>query len=194
MIVTDSNNNRLRRIELSTGTSATFSGASSGAGFADGSSTAVQINQIGGLFMDSIGDMYFADSFNHRIRKLLRSNATVFTVSGDGVGQSTDVPPRFYFPSGVALDSASNTMYICDKKNQRIRALNMNTGAVSVRLTRIYRQFILHYCSLLLVKLFMGALMMLDTWQNSTILQQLPILQFKIQFMLQVTTSTLLTM
>lgn len=68
-----------------------------------------------GIAVDSAGDVYVADTANHRIQKfddqgnfLIRWGA-----SGSGVGQ-------FNAPKGVAVDSANN-VYVVDSGNNRIQ-------------------------------------------------------------------------
>ena len=72
---------------------------------------------VGGLAVDSAGNLYIADAYNNRVRKV-DSNGIITTVAGDGTrGNSGDgglaTNARFWWPQGVARDSASN-LYIAD--------------------------------------------------------------------------------
>jgi len=80
--------------------------------------------------VDGAGNLYIADSGNHRIRKV-DTAGIITTVAGNGrAGFSGDFGPatsaRFNNPSGVAVDGAGN-LYIADSGNQRIRKLSPGT-------------------------------------------------------------------
>jgi NHL repeat len=65
----------------------------------------------GGVAVDAGGNLYVADSNNHRIRKVY-PNGTISTMVA-----------ALNYPSGLAVDSASN-LYIVDNGNQRIRKVS----------------------------------------------------------------------
>ena len=64
---------------------------------------------------------------------LTNCNFNVSTIAGsspgfkDGIGTSA----LFYGPSGITINNAGNTLYIADSKNNRIRSLNLFSGAIS---------------------------------------------------------------
>ena len=80
-----------------------------------------------GLFVDDDGNLFIADSFNHRIRLVELEAGIITTVaggntlgfSGDGGAASEAL---LNFPSGVRLDSDGNLL-IADRNNHRIRAI-----------------------------------------------------------------------
>ena len=64
--------------------------------------------------------MYIADYNNYRIRKVTVSTGIITTIAGTGTDSySGDNGPAtsaaFYYPMGVALDSAGNSL-ICARK------------------------------------------------------------------------------
>ena len=76
------------------------------------------------IALDPSGNLYIADTFNARIRKLA-PNGTITTVAGTGAeGYAGDGGPAasasLNLPTGVATDSAGN-LYIADYQNNRIR-------------------------------------------------------------------------
>jgi len=127
VLVADASNNRIRRVSVATGDVSTFVGASTGAGFQDGTGIKAQINTPGHLCMDyTRQQLLFADTNNHKIRSIGAKNALVTTLSGD----SANTP--YFYPSSVALDSRNNSLvYVCDCKSHRIRLLNLLNGAVT---------------------------------------------------------------
>ncbi len=77
-----------------------------------------------GLAYDSAGNIYIADSLNHRVRRISAAGL-VFTVAGSGIrGYAGDGGPALQAqldrPSGVAVDHQGN-IYIADRDNHVIR-------------------------------------------------------------------------
>ncbi|CAG9461274.1 unnamed protein product [Pedinophyceae sp. YPF-701] len=72
------------------------------------------------------GAVYFADSYNHRIKRLDPETAEVVTVAGDGSAGFADGrgrAARFSEPGGLAL-AADGTLYVADTNNCTIRKLS----------------------------------------------------------------------
>jgi len=92
----------------------------------NGPATSAQLANPGGLAVDSAGNLYIADGYNYRIRKV--SNGVITTVAGNGTpGFSGDNGPatsaQLDFPYGVAVDSAGS-LYIGDSGHNRIRKVS----------------------------------------------------------------------
>lgn len=110
------------------------------AGFAGDSGKAqdAQINFPLGLAIDKSGNVYIADQFNHRIRRIA-PDGTITTVAGSGTqGSAGDDGPatsaQLNYPSGIAIDG-SGALYITDTMNHVIRKV-----AVGGNITRIAGQ------------------------------------------------------
>jgi sugar lactone lactonase YvrE len=77
-----------------------------------------------GTAADSAGDVYIADTDNHRVRKVA-ADGTITTFAGTGTsGFSGDggaaTSAKLNYPGGVAVDSDGN-VYIADTGNARVR-------------------------------------------------------------------------
>jgi sugar lactone lactonase YvrE len=81
----------------------------------------------GGVAADAAGNVYIADTGNHRVRKI-DPGGIISTVAGNGVARfSGDGGPAtsaaLFAPTGVGTDAAGN-LYIVDTGNQRIRRVS----------------------------------------------------------------------
>jgi sugar lactone lactonase YvrE len=120
--VADKNNHRIRKITPA-GVVSTFAGSGT-EGFLNGTGTAAQFNHPIGVAVDSEGNVYVADTYNHRIRKIT-PQGVVSTFAGNGTegfADGTGTAAQFYNPAGVAVDGAGN-VYVADTYNHRIRKI-----------------------------------------------------------------------
>ncbi len=124
LYIADSGNCSVR--EVSAGVITTLAGGH-GCGYNGDNITATSamLNEPTGVAVDSTGNVYIADNYNHRVRKI--SGGTITTIagtgspgfSGDGVATLVELNnPRY-----VALDSSGN-LYISDFTNNRVRRLS----------------------------------------------------------------------
>jgi sugar lactone lactonase YvrE len=93
-------------------------------GFADGNIADARFYQPTGIALDTDGNMYVADSENHRIRKIT-PGGTVSTLAGSGTSGSAEgvgTAAQFNSPRAVAVDAAGN-VYVADGLNHKIRQI-----------------------------------------------------------------------
>lgn len=139
LYIADSGHNRIRRVTASSGVIDHFAGHPQGTqGFAgDGSAanaTSCQCNTPFGVRIDpSTGDVYLADTGNHRIRRVLQSTGNIATVVGTGTpGFNSDglgpLLTDLNTPTDVGL--LGSDWYVVDYGNHRIR--KVTTGGSPV--------------------------------------------------------------
>ena len=116
------------------GVVSTVAGTGTGGYGGDGGpATAANLNSPSTLAVDGSGNLYIADSGNHRIRKVTPSGV-INTIAGTGVsGYGGDNGPavsaQLNRPFDVAVDSAGN-LYVADTQNNRIRKITAD-GVIS---------------------------------------------------------------
>jgi sugar lactone lactonase YvrE len=130
LYVADTNNNRIRKITPA-GDVSTLAGSST-SGPADGTGTLAQFNTPRGVAADGAGNLYVADTYNHRIRKIVIATGLVTTLAGNtsGYTDGTGTAALFNDPMGVAVDGAGN-LYVADADNHNIRKIVIATGVVT---------------------------------------------------------------
>ncbi|ANY68485.1 hypothetical protein BBD42_19905 [Paenibacillus sp. BIHB 4019] len=118
--VADTNNHRIQKLDASTNTWSSWSKAdgSSGSGLGEFKSPR-------GVDVDPNGNVYVADTDNHRIQKLDVSTNTWSEWKKSGGGSGTNLG-QFNFPRGVTVDGGGN-VYVADSRNNRIQKLDFST-------------------------------------------------------------------
>ncbi|HXB13427.1 MAG TPA: T9SS type A sorting domain-containing protein [Bacteroidia bacterium] len=124
--ISDLNNNRIRKVDVS-GIITTIAGNGS-AGFSGdgGQATAAELFNPTGLAIDGSGNIYIADAANDRVRKI-NPSGIISTAAGNGKpGFSGDGGPatnaEFDGANGAVIDNVGN-LYIPDTFNNRIRKI-----------------------------------------------------------------------
>ena len=136
LYIADAANNRIRKVDATTGNISTVAGTgTAGSGGDGGTATAATLNRPSGVALDGVGNLYIAEYFGSRIRKVDAATGNISTVAGTGTfgfggdgGAATSA--TLSYPFGVALDSAGN-LYIADAFNHRIRKVDAATGNIS---------------------------------------------------------------
>jgi sugar lactone lactonase YvrE len=137
LYVADEVNNCIRKIVIATGYVSTLAGSTAGSvgssGYDDLPGTAARFATPRGVALDGAGNLYVADSFNQRIRKIVIATGDVSTLAGDTSGGSIDgtgTAAHFNLPQGVAADGAGN-LYVAERGNNRIRKIVIATKEVT---------------------------------------------------------------
>ena len=128
LFIADTFNHRIRRVSpdgiISTVAGSEFGGFFSGDG---GPATDASLAFPQGVAVDAAGNLFVADTFNHRIRQV-SPDGIISTVAGNGIrGLSGDGGPAtnasLANPDGLAVDAAGN-LFIADSSNHRIRRVS----------------------------------------------------------------------
>jgi uncharacterized protein (TIGR03437 family) len=124
--IADGTNNRIRKITTD-GIIHSIAGSSTTGGFAGdgGPATKALLNHPRGVAVDGAGNVYFADSFNNRIR-MITPGGIIYTIAGTGAaGYAGDGGPailaQLKFPTGVTVSGAN--LYVVDSDNHAVRLL-----------------------------------------------------------------------
>lgn len=127
LFIADTGNAAIRKLITATGIISTVAGQG-GPGFGGdgGLASKVQFNNPTGLAFDAAGNLYIADTGNHRVR-MMAPNLIVSTVAGSSTNGFTGdggaaTKARLNSPKGVAIDSGGN-LFIADTNNFRIRVV-----------------------------------------------------------------------
>ncbi|MFK7904169.1 MAG: T9SS type A sorting domain-containing protein [Chitinophagales bacterium] len=139
LYVSDFLNHRIRKVSTD-GSVSTVAGSGED-GFLNGEGEVAKFNYPRGIVIDKDGNLYVADSWNHRIRKIDLATNEVTTHAGGGfftgVGSAGDwkdgkgVAARFYTPSGLSVDEDGN-LYVADPFNHRIRKIDTSRNVTTI--------------------------------------------------------------
>jgi DNA-binding beta-propeller fold protein YncE len=93
--------------------------------------------------VDASGNLYVADTGNHRVRMVLAATGVITTIAGTGVpGYGGDGGPAveaaLNLPAGIEVDGAGH-VYIADQDNHRVRRVEGAAGAPMVFLPMVLR-------------------------------------------------------
>jgi len=124
--ITDSDNHRVRKINIATREVTTIAGTGVPGYAGDGGpALEAQLNFPSDLAFSGTGDLYIVEYENSVVRKI-DAAGIITTVAGTGVeGSSANGTParqaKLNQPQGIAFDVANNTLYIADTWNHMIK-------------------------------------------------------------------------
>ena len=132
LLIADTYNNRIRKVDTN-GIITTLSGTISGFSGDGGSAINAKLSLPSQVVPDSFGNLFIADTINHRIRMVDKSGnistlagTNAFGFSSDGVAATNS---KLNSPFGLALDASGNLL-IADSNNHRIRRVGISGAPI----------------------------------------------------------------
>jgi trimeric autotransporter adhesin len=128
IFIADLQNNRVRKIDASSGIITTIAGTGIAGYFGEGvSATTAKLWAPEAICLDKSGNLFIADAFNYRIRKVTPSGI-ISTFAGNGTGGYSGEGTRadtskIGFIPGICADTAGN-IFIADNSNGRVFKIN----------------------------------------------------------------------
>ncbi|MSR56340.1 MAG: hypothetical protein EXS05_01535 [Planctomycetaceae bacterium] len=94
-------------------------------------------NAMHNLAISPIGDLYIADTLNHRVRKIDAKSGVISTFAGTGTkGFSGDGGPAlkatFNGVYCIAFNPDCSKLFVADLENRRVRVIDMTSGRVEL--------------------------------------------------------------
>ena len=138
-------NNTIRKVTATTGIITTIAGSPAGGYSTHGSyagdggpATAALFDCAQGVAVDSQGNIYIADTYNNRVRRVDAITGIITTVAGigpTGIGRYSGdgtlaTAAGLNLPLRIAFDKYDN-MYIADWDNLRMRKVDATSGIIS---------------------------------------------------------------
>ena len=140
LIVADSHNDRIRRVDRPTQIITTIAGSGeNGYDGDDKAAISAALSNPSAVACAPNGDIYVADTLNYRIRVIEARTGLIRTVAGDGTpGDGANVgdagpalAAHVNMPSDVAIDPRTGDVYIADMHHNRVRKVDARTRVIT---------------------------------------------------------------
>jgi len=143
LYIADIGNKRIRKVTPAGIISTVAGTGASGFSGDDGPATAAMLDHPIDVAIDADSNLYIADRYNHRIRKVTPAGM-ISTIAGTGIaGFSGENSPAtaaaLNYPQGVEVDSEGN-IYIADTYNNRIRIISLVPPSVVTNVVKSITQ------------------------------------------------------
>jgi LPXTG-motif cell wall-anchored protein len=136
LLIADTSNHAIRRVDKDTGIITTIAGTlgvSGGTGDG-GPAISALLDRPEGILVAPNGDIYISDINLSRIRKIDHITGVISTVAGTTGGTSGDGGPataaQLNWPQGMAFDAAGH-LYVADRANAAVRKIDKDTGIIT---------------------------------------------------------------
>ena len=135
LYIADFDNHRVRKVSANTGIITNIAGNGEKGFAGDGASaTSANLNGPSSIAIDKLGNLYIADLFNNRIRKVSANTGIINTIVGTGSNGSAGdggsaTSASLNYPICLALDGSGN-IYIADS-GSRVRKVNASSGIIN---------------------------------------------------------------
>ena len=127
--VADQRTHLIRRIDHASGVVTNVAGNGTQGYSGDGGPAILAaIDSPTGIALDAAGNLYLADTHNHRIRRVDASSGMITSVAGTGQPGFSGV--ALNLPRSLAIDTLGN-LFVVDSNNQRVRRVDAVTGQMS---------------------------------------------------------------
>lgn len=136
LLVADTNNHRVRKINLTTGEITTIAGIGTAGFTGDGEPAArTKLNFPNGLAIDERGNIFISDSANHRIRRVDVDSSVITTIAGNGeMGQDRDnvlaTQTSLTNPFSLTVDKSGN-IYVLQLESFRVRRIDSSSRMIT---------------------------------------------------------------
>ena len=136
LLLADAENNRVRKLDTTTGIITTVAGTGTAGYSGDGGlATAAELDFPQGVGVDPSGNLFISDSFNDVVRRVDAATGIITTFAGTGTegssgdgGQATDA--EFTYPFYITVDGIGD-VFICDIGDNRVRKVDAATGIIT---------------------------------------------------------------
>ena len=136
IFIADTGNNRIREVDAATGIVKTVVGNGAAVFAGDGGPAPLaSLHSPGGVAVDAQHNIYIADAYNNRIRRVDSLTGIITTVAGNGAATfygdgGPAISAGLHYPGGVGIDTQDN-VYIADTFSGRIRRVDSATGFIT---------------------------------------------------------------
>jgi sugar lactone lactonase YvrE len=126
---------KVRRVDLTSGVITTVAGTDVAGYSGDGGpATSASLDSPQRIAVDSVGNLYVADTGNSVVRRIDAGTGVITTVAGDGTPGSSGngtlaTTAQIDHPRGLALDG-DQMLYIADSDSHCVRRVNLETGII----------------------------------------------------------------
>jgi len=116
LYITDADNQRIRKIDITSGVISTVAGTGTSGFSGDGGpASSALLNEPDGICFDKFGNLYFSDFKNYRVRKI-DTLGIITTVAGNGILGSTGdggaaTLANCYPTTGIIVDNSGNLFF-----------------------------------------------------------------------------------